>query len=281
MLTLDKTDKPTIDLYKNELIDYKLKKYAKPTHTIYYKQEKGTLPQTSIIDLENENKVAFPNLEQNKRFAFFISGSSGSGKTTTTANLIKIFIDTKPDINIIYYTGCPEDDPLDTYLAKICHQNLIKITPRNIIDDNDIILSVDMIHERFKKFRGEVLVVMDDIESISNVKIKNVLLKFQDEILERGRSHGKNYRHIHLISIIHSTQNWNSTRKLLKECTYSVFNLRVISTKTILNILEIFGYDTEIKDLVLAMKKEGKQITFFSKEYPFIIFNNDKIIIQN
>lgn len=288
MLTLDDKNKdndpniPIIDLYKNELVDYKLKKFAFPEQTIYFdnsaREDAGV--NTQKLDLNNDY-VAFPNMKPNKRYAFFISGSSGSGKTTTTANLIKIFIDYKPDINIIYYTGCPQDDPLDDYLKRICNNNLIKITPQDIMKDNAIILSVDMLHRRFKQMNGEVLVVMDDIESISNKQIRMALLQFQDEILERGRSHGKNFRHIHLISVIHSTQNWMSTRKLLKECNYSIFNLRVVSTRTINNILEIFGYDKNIVNCVLEMKKQGQQITFFSKDYPFIIFNNNNIILQN
>lgn len=280
MLTFTKNDSPIIDLYVNELEDYKLKKYARPIKTIYYKKIENKAPETILLKIDNEN-VVFPNLENNKRYAFFVSGASGSGKTTTTANLIKIFLDYKPKTKIIYYTGCPEDDPLDNYLKKICNNNLIKITPKNIELDNQIILSVDMLHKRFDKMDGEVLVIMDDIESISNKKIRNVLLQFQDEILERGRSHGKNYRHIHLVSIIHSTQNWNSTRKLLKECTFSVFNLRVVPTKTITNVMELFGYDKDIINLVLQMKKTGVGITFFSQGFPFLIFNNSSIILQN
>lgn len=282
MLSLNKTDKPIVDLYKNDLIDYKLKKDANPIQTIYY-DEKNKSSEVQIIQLEDDY-VSFPKIILEKRYAFFISGASGSGKTTTTANLIKIFLKSKPEIFVIYYTGCPIDDPLDNYLKLICNKNLIKITPKIIANDSKVLLSVDELYFRLQQKPNhprECLIIFDDIESISNKMIRTALLTFQDEILERGRSHAKNYKNINLISIIHSTQNWNSTRKLLKECDYSIFNLRVVNINTIENIIKMFGYSEEVVEYILLMKRKGNTITWFGKNYPFVIFNNNNIILQN
>ena len=123
---------------------------------------------------------------------------------------------------------------------------------------------------------------MDDVESMSNNTIRTQLLEFQTQILRLGRSHSKQTKHINLITIQHSTLNYQQSRVLLQECKFSIINLRAVSKSTIQQLLASkYGFDGDIINYILQLKKEGGQITFFSSAFPYLIFNNKSIILEN
>ena len=120
--------------------------------------------------------------------------------------------------------------------------------------------------------------MFDDVESMAHKQLRNQLLEFQTQILRLGRCHSKQTKHINLITIQHSTLNYAQSRVLLQECKYSILNLRAVNKSTIQQLLAYkYGFDSDIINYILQLKKEGGQITFFSSSFPYLIFNNKSI----
>ena len=289
MLNLNKEGNKIIELYHKDKFntDYKLDKDAKPYKILYLNNNSNNNGENQIINDLNDY-IPFPYLDPKERQTFYISGCSGSYKTTTACNLINLFIQHNKDIFILYFTGINEiDDSLNNYLKIVCKNNCMVINTKTFINAklNKLILpcSVEYINW-FQKNKKNVpfLVIMDDVESMSNKTIRNQLLDFQTQILRLGRSHSKQTKHINLITIQHSTLNYAQSRVLLQECKYSIFNLRAVSKSTIQQLLESkYGFDSDIINYILQLKKNGAQITYFSSSFPYLIFNNKSIILQN
>lgn len=295
MITLEKNDNPIIELYKKEDFDhdYKLNKDAKPTKTLYL--DKSNNDKLIIEDLQNN--IPMPYIDKKKRNSFFISGSSGSGKSTCCANLIKLFLSHISDINVIYFTGITLDEPLEDYFKYLFQDEYkyrcVIFTPQSFIDfkkNNEknkklklrIPLSVQDIHKIQDVKSTPFLIVFDDIDNINNPVIRKLLLDFQAQILNEGRSHNKKHKHIHIISISHClSAQQRHTQLLIRESDYAVFNLKSHSKSHIINLLKIkYGFDEEDINEILKQKKEGGGITFFSSHWPYLIFNDKAIFIS-
>lgn len=295
MITFKNTNNPIIELYKKEDFDhdYKLNKDAKPSNILYL--DKSNNDKLIIEDLDNN--IVMPYIEKNKRNSFFISGSSGSGKSTCCANLIKLFLSHIKDINIIYFTGITLDQPLEEYFKYLFQdeykERCIIFTPQSFFDfkknnENNkkiklrIPLSVQDIHKIQDVKSTPFLICFDDIDNINNPVIRKLLLDFQAQILNEGRSHNKKHKHIHIISISHClSAQQRHTQLLIRESDYAVFNLKSHSKSHIINLLKIkYGFDNEDIEAVLKMKKENGGITFFSSHWPYLIYNDKAIFIS-
>lgn len=295
MITLDKNDNPIIELYKKEDFDhdYKLNKDAKPSKTLYL--DKSNNDKLIIEDLQNN--IPMPYIDKKKRNSFFISGASGSYKSTTASNLICLFLKHIPNINVIYFTGITLDEPLEDYFKYLFQDEYknrcIIFTPQSFIDfkkNNEknkklklrIPLTVQDLHNIQDVKSTPFLIVFDDIDNINNSIIRKLLLDFQAQILNEGRSHNKKHKHIHIISISHClSAQQRHTQLLIRESDYAVFNLKSHSKSHIINLLKIkYGFDEEDINEILKQKKQGGGITFFSSHWPYLIFNDKAIFIS-
>lgn len=125
--------------------------------------------------------------------------------------------------------------------------------------------------------------IFDDIDSIYDPLIRKCLLDLQADILLTARSHSKEYQHIHIISISHTlTAQQHHTRLLLLESNWLVFNLKAHSATHIKNVLTKLGYQDDIINEILEQRRKCNKycITFISNQYPYVIFNNQKIMIK-
>lgn len=294
MLTFNKTDTPIIELYNKDKLNHnhKFNKDAEPDKILYL--DKNSNKELIINDIEPY--IPFPYLDKEHRHSFFVSGNAGSFKTTTTLNLIYLFLKHIPDLYIIYYTGISNDENVVEYLKYICKDEYknrcLLFTPKSFIDikkNNEknpkYKMSIPYTVEDLQKIQEQkstpFLVIMDDIINITNPIIRKLLMEFQTNILLEARSHNKIHQHVHLISITHSLNATSKyTQTLIHECEYSVFNLRSQSKRHIINLtLNKYGLDDENIEEILKQKKEGGQITFFSSSWPYLIFNNKSIFV--
>ena len=295
MITLDKNDNPIIELYKKEDFDhdYKLNKDAKPSKTLYLDKSNND----KLIIEELQNNIPMPYINKKKRNSFFISGASGSYKSTTASNLINLFLQHIPNINVIYFTGITLDEPLEDYFKYLLQDEYkyrcVIFTPQSFIDfkkNNEknkklklrIPLSVQDIHNIQDAKSTPFLIVFDDIDNINNPIIRKLLLDFQAQILNEGRSHNKKHKHIHIISISHClSAQQRHTQLLIRESDYASFNLKSHNRTHIIALLRLkYGFDEEDINEILKQKKEGGGITFFSSHWPYLIFNDKAIFIS-
>jgi len=122
------------------------------------------------IDLPNDQKfqqIIDPNTE---RSITYITGASGSGKSTYIANLCKQYKKVYPKNEIYVFSALNEDESLD-----VIKPNRICIDERMINDP----LTVD----DFK----DSMVIFDDIDVISNKHLRESVYQVLNALLETGR----------------------------------------------------------------------------------------------
>ena len=105
-----------------------------------------------------------------EREIIYITGCSGSGKSTYTRKFIEQHKKNNPDIEIYLFSALPDDESLDSVEPK-----------RIILDDTIISDPIDV-----KEFSG-CIVIFDDIDVLTNKKIREEVYKILNQILEIGR----------------------------------------------------------------------------------------------
>jgi len=213
------------------------------------------------ISSESELKP-FPyiDLKHKQRSGIFISGISGSGKSTIAKQLIDNYIKLLgKDTRIILFTQTDELDPVfepfseNKLFVHVCIKNdplYTSITPE--ILQNSV-------------------VVFDDYENLEK-QLQSFTLNLIKDILERGRK-----MNIQTILINHQTQNYNKTRALIFECdTYILFpNSNRNSVKKFL--LSYGDIDKKEVDSLIDEAMNPFDFLLFRKSVPRYIITKYKI----
>ena len=190
-----------------------------------------------------------------ERQILYITGASGSGKSTYCANYImeykKIF-----SKNYIYLFSALKDD-----------ESIDKVEPKRVkIDDR--LISDPLLVDDFKNS----LVVFDDIDVISDKHQRKAVYNLLNAILETGR-------HFRVSCLItnHLPTAREETRRVLNEC-HSITYFPHSGNKSTLNRLltEIIGLDKE--DVIKIKKLKTRWATIF-KNYPQIAMTEKDIWI--
>ena len=136
MISLTKTNNPIVNIYDDKNIkDYHLKPNAEPKEIYYFNRESR---DDNVINLENSFVLPYT---KDTFFRFILSGASGAGKTTLLSNIITQFI--KENNNkclVIYISSLEYDKYLDQVFKKLGKQNIIKLTHKNFINNNPLII---------------------------------------------------------------------------------------------------------------------------------------------
>lgn len=135
-----------------------------------------------------------PNIE---RQILYITGASGSGKSTYTARYTKLYKQIFKNNPVFVFSALKDDESLDIIKPK-----RIKISKETLLDDPILI-------EDLK----DSLCIFDDIDVISNKDLKIEVYNILNQILETGR-------HFRISCIItnHLPSNGVYTRRILNEC---------------------------------------------------------------
>jgi hypothetical protein len=168
-----------------------------------YKEAKKNKDKINGKQLFISDGKVFPMPNDLERSIHYIAGPSGSGKSTYCRFLIqgyrKIFGD---DANVYLFSRLSEDPALDDLDVK------------RIIMDEDLITNPIDIHELKESF-----VIMDDIDTIPNKKLRDQIFTLKNDISEAGRK-----LKIYIAITSHQISNYKETRIILNELhTLTVF----------------------------------------------------------
>lgn len=136
MISTNKTNNPIVSVYNSKDVkDFHLKSNAEPKETYYFNKESL---DNNTIDLNDAFVLPFIKDKFNR---YIISGASGAGKTTLLSNIITQFNqEYKGNVLIIYISSLQYDKYLDQVFKKLGKQNIIKLTHKNFINNNPILL---------------------------------------------------------------------------------------------------------------------------------------------
>jgi hypothetical protein len=204
---------------------------------------KKTFPNLKIADSGKFYQMPDKNTE---RGVCYITGASGSGKSTYCANYITEYKKIYPKNNIYVFSALKDDDSLD------------KIEPKRIKIDERLITD-PLLVEDFK----DSLVVFDDIDVISDKAQRKAVYQILNEILETGR-HWK----CSCLVTNHLPTAREETRRILNECHSITYFPHSGNKSTLKRLLtEIIGLDKE--DIIKIKKMKTRWCTIF-KNYPQI-----------
>ena len=153
------------------------------------------------LKIANESKFQHIPDTTKEREILYITGPSGSGKSTYTRMFLEEYKKKYKDREIYLFSSLKEDESLD------------KIKPKRFkIDDS---LWKDPIQAEELK---DSVCIFDDIDVISDKKIKEAVYSIMNNVLEIGR-------HFNITAIItnHLPTNGRETRRILNEAHAYVF----------------------------------------------------------
>lgn len=153
---------------------------------------------TNKIELKTKTMQVLPRRDLVEKL--YISGISGSGKSTYTANYIKQYKKIYPDNPVCVFSSLGEDVAFDHLITE-------RIDISNLV--------VDPIP--FENF-NDSLSIFDDTDTIKDKDELNAVNNYKAHLIECGR-------HIKARVIItsHIIANFNKTRQILNECTSITF----------------------------------------------------------
>lgn len=194
----------------------------------YFKQiqsKKEDKNKTTVFHLNDGILTPMPNVKL-EREVFYISASSGSGKSVFTSFYLENYISVYPKRKIYVFSAIDEDEALDKLpITRITLDNelLEEINNKgvdNVLDLQDIKNSV---------------VVFDDVDVIKNDLIREFVFKLRDSILETGR-------HFNITCLVtsHTIAAGRKTRTQLTEANYLVIFPGRSPSKQITYILEVY-----------------------------------------
>lgn len=134
----------------------------------------------------------------------YISGPTGSGKTTWIGKYLDMLLEIQPNRKIIVFSDVALEN--DNILSKYPHVR-IKLDEQLVEDPIEM-----------AELNGSV-VIADDIDSITNSKVKKAVFSMIDSILKQGSSKQK----ITLIVTNHAFSDYQNTRNIIINCNFIVW----------------------------------------------------------
>jgi len=211
-------------------------------------------------DSEEENRIDLdngkfePRLNPYQRSVVYIAGPSGSGKSTYAANLIKAYLNylDKP-FYIFSRTDCAGDEAF-----KGLKYNQISI-------DNSLI---DFPIDITKELVGGSIVLFDDCNTIQDKKLKIIVEKLMEDILEIGR---KLDITIIITSHLVIPSSKNFARTIMNELqSLTVFPKSGSAQQIRYALKTYFGIDNKQIDEILKIKSRWVTV---SKSYPMYVLS--------
>lgn len=196
MLTFKRTqDPPIAEVHK----DGKRKK-------VYVSYDKSDTTRVTNLDFTEDDTTTLkflPYIPKNQRFAAFVSGASGSGKSTVIAEMVRDLKKRNENPCYIFTAVDKVDDPAfrDLGVKHLKYKNkgvLLTLTPEMLKNTN---------------------LIFDDYNASQDEEINSFMLKLLSNILEVGRK-----LNINVIVVNHNTRDFHKTRTVIFECdTYVLF----------------------------------------------------------
>lgn len=166
------------------------------------------------------NESVFPIIKD-ESYRIYISGLSGSGKSTAVSMFLKHNPPKTKGAGIFLFSPVYDDKALAS-IKNLIHIDLLQIEAE---------LNGELQLEHIPP--GSVL-IFDDVESYDK-KIRKLYMDFRDIALERGR-----HSQISCITVSHNARNGNTTKASIRESQYWILFPKHNSTDA-KNILKLYG----------------------------------------
>lgn len=214
------------------------------------KEDDYTRPFSRLAIDGKFQQVPDPDTE---RQIIYITGASGSGKSTYTKNYIKCYKKMYPKRPIYLFSALKEDESLD------------EVNPQRILID-DTLVEQPLVAEDFQ----DSCVIFDDTDCISNKKHRDAVNSILSEILETGR-------HFNTTCILtfHLATGGKDTRRILNEAHSVVwfpFSGSGVGTKRLLQ--DYLGLDKKTIQYIKSLK--SRWCCYF-KNYPPVLMTEKNI----
>jgi len=241
----------------------KIKKY------LYFNTEKFDGDQQ--ITLENKQKFQpVPIKIKNQIERLFISGASGSGKSTYLSNWLKMFRAEKgnKDKTIYLFSSVDYDEIIDENFEDVL------IRPLEELDGDDLIQDP----LQLKDFDEGSVLIFDDVMKIQDIKARIALQNLMDSMLEIAR-HGD----LTIIATSHILANYKATRTLQNEATsvtifpkYSggLYGIKQYLEKKIGMALP------QVKKL-LSLSKNSRFVTIYRNMSPMVVISEKECYLYD
>ena len=177
-------------------------------------QTENDFDKLSLKNKEEEFQVV-PNTNRERSIGY-ITGQSGSGKTTWVINYCEQYLKAFPDNEIYLFTSIPHEGEKDPY---------------NKIDAKRIIITEELQELNPIDFEDS-LVIFDDMDCYKDKKVLKVIERLRDGFLEIGRR----YRTYVLITY-HLPTNFGDTRRMINEASFVVY-FPMFSNEKVKNLLK-------------------------------------------
>lgn len=227
-----------------------------------YNQLKPTVEKSykNHIRIHDGTLQPIPLMKSGQIDKLFICGMSGVGKSTYICNYAIQYKKLFPNNKIFMISKLTDDESIDPYVE------LLRIK----VDDDILDINFD---DDIKEMNNS-LVIIDDIDTISNKKIYEKVKNIRDSILEVGRHHN-----IYCCCVSHQILNYKNTRALILESNKIVIfpkSSGIYQNKRFLK--EYMGYNKNTINLIMNdIKSRWVQI---AKTYPnTIIGEHDAYIV--
>lgn len=204
------------------------------------------------MDLKDQKFQQVPDKKMNRQI-LYITGASGSGKSTYIANYCKQYKKVFPENEIYVFSALADDESLDVIKPK-----RLKIDERMITDP----LTVD----DFK----DSMVIFDDVDVIGDKKLREAVYQVMNACLETGR-----HTNTSMAISNHLPTAGKDTRRVLNEAHSVIWFPHSGSGVGMKRLLcDYLGLDNDINK---KLKKMKTRYAVYFKNYPSILMTEKSI----
>ena len=208
------------------------------------KEEKDNLiKEFRQLKIANDSKFQHIPDTTKEREILYITGPSGSGKSTYTRKYLEQYKKKFKNRPIYLFSSLPSDESLD------------KVQPKRIKMDETIHTDPIAVEEL-----KESICIFDDIDVISDKKIREGVYTILNQVLEIGR----HYK-IHCVVTNHLPTNGKDTRRILNEAHTVTYFPHSAGGKIKYMLEEYVGLD---KKQIAYMKRQNSRACTIFKNYP-------------
>jgi adenosyl cobinamide kinase/adenosyl cobinamide phosphate guanylyltransferase len=191
-----------------------------------------------------------------ERQIIYIAGASGSGKSYWAKRYIDAYQKAYPKRPVFVFSALNEDSSID------------KIKDLQRINLTEAILQEDLPSSEFEN----ALVLMDDVDSIQNSKIRKKVMAIQADILQTGRHHN-----VSCIITNHVATNGRETRLILAEAHVITFFPSMMPSRMLKYLLENYmGLDRET--ITKVKNLPGRSVSYI-KGFPRCLVSEKEVMI--
>ena len=216
------------------------------------------IDETEFKRLKIPNNSVFQMLPDKtlERQIIYITGASGSGKSTFTRKYVKEYKKAYKDREVYLFSALTEDESLD------------EVKPKRFIMDERMV-SEPIRAEDLK----DSLCLFDDIDVLPNKKIKEAVYQILNEILQIGRHH-----RISCIVTNHLPTNFQWTRIILNE-SHIVVYFPAAATNKVKYMLQTY-VDLEPEQIKYFKKCGSRWIAVF-RHFPQLFLAEHEVGLLN